>query len=76
MTPADQQVGPSELQAAGLEPYPAEDFATAGHLSLSPTSELGHHSSQFLRAHVTRGNTEQIHVKYLLLIARSRVFVA
>jgi len=45
---AAQQIGPSELQAAGLEPCPGEDFATAGHLSLSPASKLRHHSSQFL----------------------------
>ena len=51
----DQQTGLGELQAAGLELCLAEDFATAGHLSLSPASNTRHHCSQFLQAHVTKG---------------------
>lgn len=49
-----QQIGPSELQAAELEPLLSEDFSIAGYLSLLLKSKLRCHSSQFLRAHITR----------------------
>jgi hypothetical protein len=39
------QIGPSELQAAGLDPCLAEVFVTAGDLGLSPALKLCHHST-------------------------------
>ena len=37
-------LGPSKLQAVGIEPCSAAVFATADHLSLSTPSKLHHHS--------------------------------
>jgi len=49
------QIGPGELQAARLDPCLVEVFVTASDLGLSPALKLCHHSSHFLRSHITRG---------------------